>query len=260
MKAIVSICLSAGLLFLISCAREKYYVPAPPPAKTAVIHVPEKGKPLEYYEVFGERYYPLSDAEGFVQIGKASWYGEPFHGRPTSSGRIYDMHQKSAAHKILPFDTVVKVTNLSNQKYTIVPITDWGPFVKGRDIDLSYAAAKEIGLIGPGVADVKIVALGKELGRQVSDGRSDLLVELKEFSTGLFTVQVGAFQNRENAIRLGNRLKASYDYVDVITCSDEEGRNWYRVHVSKSGTLQNAMEVEKKLEGIGFADAFILRI
>ncbi|MFH1124191.1 MAG: septal ring lytic transglycosylase RlpA family protein [Pseudomonadota bacterium] len=260
MKKIIPLYMSVALLFLFSCAREKYYVKMPPAPKATVLHVPKTGKPLEHYEVFGERYYPLSDAEGFVQVGKASWYGEPFHGRTTSSGRIYDMHQKTAAHKILPFDTVVKVINLSNQKYTIVPITDRGPFVKGRDIDLSYAAAKEIELIGPGVADVKIIALGKELARDYSGGRSDLLVELKEFNTGVFTVQVGAFQNRDNAFRLGDRLKVLYDYVDVLTSLDGEGKTWYRVHVSKSNTLAQAMEIEKRLENIGFADAFILRI
>ncbi|MCJ7595283.1 MAG: SPOR domain-containing protein, partial [Desulfobacterales bacterium] len=89
---------------------------------------------------------------------------------------------------------------------------------------------------------------------------SDLLVELKEFNTGVFTVQVGAFQNRDNAFRLGDRLKVLYDYVDVLTSLDGKGKTCFRVHVSKSNTLEQAMEIEKRLENIGFADAFILRI
>ena len=260
MKRTVPLCLAVFLMFLSSCARERYVVKIPPPSKTTVIHVPRKGVPLEYYEVNGERYYPLSESEGFVQFGKASWYGEPFHGRPTSSGRIYDMHKRSAAHKILPLDTFVKVINLSNQKHTIVPIIDRGPFVKGRVIDLSYAAAKDIELVGPGVAEVKIIALGRELARDDVEGRTDLLVELKEFKTGEFTVQVGAFQNKENASRLGDRLKVLFDFVNVLTHLDQNGNTWYRVHVSKSKTLEEAVRIEEKLEKIGFVDAFILRI
>jgi len=260
MKKTVPLCLAVVLIFLSSCAREKYVVKIPAPSKTTVLHLPRKERPIESYEVNGERYYPLSEAEGFVQFGKASWYGKPFHGRPTSSGRIFDMHKKSAAHKILPLDTVVKVINLSNQKHTIVPVIDRGPFVKGRVIDLSYAAAQDIELVGPGVVDVKVIALGKELARDYSEGRTDLLVELKEFKTGEFTVQVGAFQNKENASRMGDRLRPLYDYINVLTHLDEKGNTWHRVHVSRSKTLEEAMEIEERLEKIGFTDAFILRI
>jgi rare lipoprotein A len=89
-------------------------------------------------------------------IGEASYYGAEFHGRKTANGEVFDMYKKSAAHKTLPFNTILEVTNLDNQKSVIVRINDRGPFVKGRILDLSYAAAREINMIGSGVARVRI--------------------------------------------------------------------------------------------------------
>lgn len=91
-----------------------------------------------------------------TQVGMASWYGEDYHGNKTTSGEVYDMHKLTAAHCCLPLGTSVKVTNLANGKSVKVKINDRGPFKKGRIIDLSYAAAKEIGLIGAGTQKVKI--------------------------------------------------------------------------------------------------------
>jgi rare lipoprotein A len=243
--------------FLSSCAREKSYVKVLiPPAPSERVTLPQTP---EWYEVNGERYYPLPDAEGFVQYAKASWYGPKFHGRPTSSGQIFDMYKKTAAHKILPLFTVVKVINLTNQKSVIVPINDRGPFVKGREIDLSYAAATDIGLIGPGVVDVKIVALGREVGMTGPLGKSRPVVEVRDFRSGEFTVQVGSFQERENAFRLADRMKPHFDYVNVTTYLDEEDRFWYRVHVSKTETLDQANEMLRRFESMGFP-AFIIRL
>jgi rare lipoprotein A len=245
-----------------ACAPQKHYVKPPPPAPSEVLALPktEKGRIPDFYAVNGVRYYPLPSSRGFVQYGKASWYGAEFHGRPTASGHKYDMHAKSAAHKILPLGTVVKVVNLSNNKHTIVPINDRGPFVKGRVIDLSYAAAKEIDLLDAGLADVKIIALAKEAGRLKSGGVSTPLVELPRLEQGEFTVQVGAFESKENALNLAERLKVIYKYVSVAVCLDGKGRNLYRVQVSKSKSLSDAGKVEKRLEDMGFMDAFIVRI
>ena len=97
-----------------------------------------------------------------VQVGYASWYGPRFHGRRTASGEIYDMNALTAAHKTLPFGTLVRVTNLQNGKSVVVRINDRGPYVKGRIIDLSAAAAKKIGLDKSGVAKVKLEIIGYE--------------------------------------------------------------------------------------------------
>ncbi|MBN2126597.1 MAG: septal ring lytic transglycosylase RlpA family protein [Deltaproteobacteria bacterium] len=249
-------------LFPVSCAREKHYVRGPfPPADTVALPETKTGEVREFYEVNGERYYPLPDAHGFVEFGKASWYGKEFQGRPTSSGEPFDMHKRSAAHKTLPLGTVVKVVNLSNDKHIIVPVNDRGPFVKDRAIDLSYAAAKEIGLIEPGVAEVKIVALGREVGETPPEkGAPRPLVELQDLTRGDFTIQVGSFQEEGNASGLADRLRVLFDYVKVSPYVDEKGRTFYRVHVSKSQTLQQAGDLEKRLKDMGFSDAFIVRM
>ncbi|MFU8802565.1 MAG: septal ring lytic transglycosylase RlpA family protein [Bradymonadaceae bacterium] len=89
-------------------------------------------------------------------VGKASWYGERFHGRKTASGELYDMHAHTAAHKTLPFGTMVRVTHIESRKTVVVRITDRGPFTKGRVIDLSQAAAKDLDMIQAGVVDVRV--------------------------------------------------------------------------------------------------------
>jgi rare lipoprotein A len=220
--------------------------------------LPEKSEDPTFkpYVINGIRYYPLPDSEGFRQSGKASWYGAKFHGRPTSSGEIYDMYKVSAAHKTLPLGTHVKVLNLSNNRKIIVRINDRGPFVKGRIIDLSYAGAKKIGLVGPGVAEVEIVALGKEVGELKTSGGIKPVVEISDLQRGVFAVQVGAFKDRNNALRLAERLKVIFDNVDV-TVYDEGRGPIHRVRVSKSDTLTKAGEVEKKLENMGFEEAFV---
>lgn len=247
---------------LIACAREKPYVKIlrPPPSKIIALPETEKGKPPEYYVVNGKRYYPLPDSHGFVQYGQASWYGKKFHGRPTSSGEIFNMYQKSAAHKTLPLGTYVEVTNLSNRKRIIVCVNDRGPFVKERAIDLSYTAAKEIDLIGPGATDVKIVALGMEVGKLESEKGFKPLVKLEDPKKGEFSVQVGAFKDKKNALKIADRLKVIYSYVTVKRHVDENRMTLYRVHVSKSNTLNQAGTVEKRLEDMGFTGAFIVRI
>jgi rare lipoprotein A len=248
-------------LLAASCARNIPYIKVTaPPSKTTP--PPEEGKkaPTDSYVVDGERYYPLPDALGFIETGKASWYGDEFHGRPTSSGEIYDMYKKTAAHKTLPLGTYVRVINLDNNESTIVRINDRGPFIKGRVIDLSYGAAKEIHMALPGLANVKVIALGKEMeGAPSISGRIPVL-DIKNFETGEFTVQIGAFKDKKNALNLAERLRASFDYVNIMEYRDEDNQLFFRVHVSKSTSLAMAGEFEKKLEEMGFREAFVLRL
>ena len=244
------LCFSTVILFsLAGCATE----PRPKKPLPDVGTVPEKWVPgARPYEINGIRYLPLPDAEGFVEYGKASWYGEEFHGRPTASGLIYDMHAKSAAHKTLPLGSVVRVVNLSNLKSVIVPVNDRGPFVSGRVIDLSYAAAKELDMIGAGVVDVKVEALAREVAGP-DPGWQD-------FRKGDFTVQVGAFENRANALNLADRFREVFDFVDIVAYQDMTGRVFYRVHVSRSETLDEAGSFEKRLVEMGFPHAFVVRM
>ena len=142
-----------------------------------------KGKGKSYV-VKGKRYYILASANGFREKGLASWYGEPFHGRKTASGEVYDMDKISAAHKTLPLHTWVEVRNLDNNRSMTLRINDRGPFVSGRVIDLSRAAARELGVIGPGVAQVRLRAVTGRLAQQ--------LTAMERANQGLaFLAQVG---------------------------------------------------------------------
>ncbi len=261
MKRAFFLCLA--LLSLIpGCAGERSYERTTLPPSSRVIALPaapEGGAPKPY-AVNGEWYYPLPAAEGFVESGKASWYGPQFHGRRTSSGEVFDMYKKTAAHKTLPLYTLVQVTNLSNGKSIVLTINDRGPFVQGRIVDLSYAAAQEIDLVGPGTADVRLVALGREVGKVQGRDGTITLVEARDFQDGDFTVQVGAFENRANAIRLAEQLRVLYKNVNVSMYVDGRDRTLHRVQVSLSKTLDEARNMEKRLEEIGFKDAFVVRI
>jgi rare lipoprotein A len=130
--------------------------------------------------------------EGWTEKGIASWYGEPYHGRRTASGEIYDMHQMTAAHKTLAFGSVVKVTRRDTGADVKVRINDRGPFIEGRIIDLSYAAAKKINLDVDGVAPVKIKLIGREAAARQPSHRA-------EETESCFWVQVGAFGEASNA-------------------------------------------------------------
>jgi rare lipoprotein A len=214
----------------------------------------------EPYTINGVSYYPLPSGEGFIQEGIASWYGEEFHGRKTSNGEIYNMYEKTAAHKTLPFDTYVKVENLGNNKEVIVRINDRGPFVKGRIVDLSVAAAREVGLINPGVARVRVVALSKKVGVVKLGDAYKPLVEVKNFMKGKFTIQVGAFKDEDNAMRLAERLSVIFDHITITTYVPLDGTVLYRVRVSLSEDLNDTNQIVKELEYLGFSEAFIVAL
>jgi rare lipoprotein A len=178
----------------------------------------------------------------FFEEGKASWYGAPFHGRQASNGEIYDMNKLTAAHRTLPFNTVVRVTNTANGKSTTVRITDRGPFVDNRIIDLSYAAAKEIGSIGPGVVPVRIEILSAI-----------------DPNAGYFTLQIGAFRERANAEKLRDRLRASYSPVSVQSFDSPKG-SYYRVHVGKVSGEDAAKKLSDQLREREGVSPLIFRV
>lgn len=148
------------------------------------------------YSIGGKTYYPLLSSHGFREEGIASWYGKDFHGKTTANGERYDMYGMTAAHKILPFNTQVKVTNLTNGRSIIVRINDRGPFVANRVIDLTHTGASKIGMIGPGTARVRVETVGAVPA--IKNG--DIM--------GNFYVQVGAFSRKDNAERLVAKFKS----------------------------------------------------
>ncbi len=176
------------------------------------------------YTVAGKRYYPTIVNVGSRFRGIASWYGPDFHGRKTSNGEYYDMYAMTAAHKTLPMNTMVRVKNLRNGKEVVVRINDRGPFVKNRIIDLSYAAARKIGMIAQGTAPVEIEVLGfdKTIASLESSVRG---VELKDFA-----VQIGAFRRMEGA-KITKERYATVEgrYRAVIKTFTVDSKPLYRV-------------------------------
>ena len=187
------------------------------------------------YTIRGVTYYPLASGVGYSEEGVASWYGKDFHGRKTPNGEIYDMYGMTAAHKLLPFNTKLKVTNLSNGKSIVVRVNDRGPFVEQRIIDLTHTGAKNLGMMGPGTAKVRVESVGAVAG-----------LSREGDMKGTFYVQVGAFGQRENAIRLSERIKSTgkgsrYYYSDMVS--------FWRVQVGPYTSLQHAESARTSLLG-----------
>jgi rare lipoprotein A len=159
------------------------------------------------------RYFP---GGGTIQTGMASWYGPDFHGKPTSNKEIYDMYEMTAAHRTLPFGAQVMVTNLANGRTAVVRINDRGPFKNDRIIDVSYAAARLLDMVGQGVVPVRLDIL--EAQSQSSDAGQK------------FVVQVGSFISQDNAKDLESRLKRKYDNV-YIALFETATQRYYRVRI-----------------------------
>lgn len=169
-----------------------------------------------------------------AQTGVASWYGADFHGRPTSSREVYDMYDMTAAHPSLPLGTWVQVTNLDNGRSITVRVNDRGPFVRGRIIDLSYAAARVLGMIGPGTAPVRLEVLGRAPGSRGEPA---------------FAVQVGSFASRRNAEDLRRELRRSYPPVEVTTYKTPGG-TYFRVRIkAPSRAAAEALAARLAAEG-----------
>jgi rare lipoprotein A len=178
------------------------------------------------------------------ETGLASWYGHPYHGRPSASGEIYDMEQMTAAHRTLPFGTWVRVHDLDNEKSVDVRINDRGPFVDGRIIDLSHAAARAIAMIGPGTARVRL----QILSLPALTGPAE------------FAVQVGAFRSRENAERLRREMASKYGTARLVQRSGSPVL--WRVLVGAESTQDNAAALAQRIrnEKTASAPGFVVRL
>lgn len=184
------------------------------------------------------------------EVGIASWYGHPYHGRRTASGEVYDMNRYTAAHRTRPFGQWVRVHNLENGKWVDVRINDRGPFVDGRIIDLSRAAARAIGMIGPGTAKVRVQTIprpGEPPGAHSAAGGDE----------AKYGVQVGAFRRRENAERLARRMKRRFGQVEV-RYRDGDPPLW-RVIVGSWPDERSARQATRRVRGAG-GPAFVVRL
>lgn len=236
--------LAVCLLFVQACAAKK-------PG------VSDTGKKLKAaqrpYTVNGQRYEPLATHEGFVQSGVASWYGRDFHGKTTSNGERYDMHAMTAAHKTLPLGVYVRVHNRDNGRDTVVRVNDRGPFVKGRIIDLSYAAAKTLGVDMVGTASVRIEALGYR-----QDGKEDY-TKPDTYDSGNYSVQVGSFKERANAVRLSDEMKQLYGFSQVYQ-TNVNGEMFHRVYAGKFTSLRAAETAERNFSEHGYPGSFAVSL
>lgn len=183
-----------------------------------------KGGTYKPYTVLGQTYFPLGSAEGYAETGVASWYGPTFHGKKTANGERYDMYQMTAAHRILPMQTRLVVRNLDNGRTAEVRVNDRGPFVNNRIIDLSYAAADALGVVGPGTARVSLETIAGQRIQYV----------------GPFYVQYGAFVVEANAHKLKAQLVSRGFAGTRIAKGELNGTTYWRVQIGAFSSLNEA--------------------
>ncbi|MCU1334736.1 MAG: rare lipoprotein [Bryobacterales bacterium] len=177
---------------------------------------------------------------GSTETGIASWYGVPYHGRPSASGEIFDMEKLTAAHPALPFQTWVEVTNLSNGKQVDVRITDRGPFVRGRIIDLSMAAARELDIVRTGTARVRLIVINPP----VNPPPVKALEDNPQTPVAGYAVQVGAFSDSSRAETFRDTLL----YSDARVVERQGDRALWRVLVGHALTFQAATALAAEVE------------
>jgi rare lipoprotein A len=198
------------------------------------------------------RVHPAKPAQlGSTETGVASWYGHPYHGRRAANGEIYDMEKLTAAHRTLPFGTWVRVTNLENSQTVDVRIIDRGPFVKGRILDLSHAAAAAIAMVGPGIAKVKITVIARPVAVETAAAAPAAAAEL-------YAVQVGAFADRNNAERIRSSMESRYGSARIVM-RDAQPVLW-RVLVGREVTPEDAEILAVRIRGDGTTAALVVRL
>src|SRR5262249_33426353 len=225
-RRLVLFCIVVAVTVLAGCSRHKQAkvtVPPPPsisePAPQPEVRpIPRQPKPVpEVSDEEADVFSILADTKPIrSEIGVASWYGPPYHNRRGSNGEIYNMHALTAAHRTLPLGSIVRVTNLKTGHSALVRITDRGPFVEGRVLDLSQAAAKKLDVWQAGVAKVRLEVLSAPSSLE---------------SGGKWAVQIGAFEKQGPADKLANHLSHRYHTAKVLCFSSPVGDWWVRVRV-----------------------------
>jgi rare lipoprotein A len=238
-----------------SSSRYKIHQDHGPSAPVDVSHVKDAipkveprskyGNPKNY-KVLGKWYSVKQSSAGYQEKGIASWYGKKFHGHRTSSGETYDMYAMTAAHKTLPLPTYVQVTHLENGRSVIVKVNDRGPFHENRIIDLSYSAAKKLGVTAKGVAAVEVVALDPETFHQNKPyqpniKRNSAISTYPAKNDYKLYLQVGAFVNRKNANKLHKRLSRMFKQRQIHS-NFAADKNVFRVRI---GPLANVADADK---------------
>lgn len=218
---------------------------------------------MKPYTINGKTYYPTVVEVGEKAEGIASWYGPGFHGKKTSNGETYDQNGLTAAHKTLPMNTILSVTNLNNKKKVIVRVNDRGPFVANRIIDLSKGAASQISMLESGTAPVRLEVIGfgsKSGSHQLVKGSENLgssgeIVDNgKVFEGGGFLVQIGAFRLKDGANVTAQKYKNYQGYKAIVRISSKDGLN--RVYLSG---FKSEAEARDFAQSGAFQGAFVVR-
>lgn len=211
-----------------------------------------------YYEVDGVVYHVMDSGDGYKDAGVASWYGQKFHGRRTSSGEVYDMYQFTAAHKTLPLPSYARVTNLDNGQSVVVKINDRGPFKKNRIIDLSYAAAKKLGYMDQGTARVEVEVLASPRSGRVNTAQVAQAGELElppmeeQKDNAQLFVQVGAFADPLRADTLAARLRDHFGQPITISAVESNGQKLQRVRIGPLRDARTAENILRQLNQYNF--------
>lgn len=210
------------------------------------------------YVVGGVKYYPTVVSVGDKFYGRSSWYGPNFHGKLTSNGEKYNMWAMTAAHKTLPMNTIVRVTNRNNGKSVVVRINDRGPFVATRIIDLSKAAASKIDMIGTGTAPVKLEILGFAGKRKrVIPTKRELRKSVQKKSLGNFALQIASFSNINGAIKTQEKYDNIDGYKTIIKDTTlQNGNRIFKVCLKGFRSEKEVLDYKNKKH---FKGAFILR-
>lgn len=211
--------------------------------------------PNRPYTVMGNRYVPDTSERPYRRRGMASWYGKKFHGNPTSNGERYDMYAMTAAHTTLPIPSYVRVTRISNGRSVIVRVNDRGPFLHGRVIDLSYAAAHRLGMIGPGSAEVLVERItpdeiragtwkgsGRTYSAQAAPSATPVSMQTiptPSDTSGVF-LQIGAFRDLDNARALANRAAGVAPSGKTVEI-DQRTPGIYRVRIGPFDNRESAL-------------------
>ena len=255
------------LLFLVGCGgnimEKSDSAPSNPADVSGVLNaVPKNEKirsdKLKSYVVLGKRYYPMSTNEGYSEKGIASWYGKKFHGRKTATGEIYDMYEMTAAHKTLPLPSYVEVTNLNNGLKIIVRVNDRGPFHQGRIIDLSYAGATKLDIIGNGTAEVEVNAINAEDYEMSKQHIENLVVNvepLKQDAHSSVYLQVGTFGSIGRAEELKEKLAAHLAETVFLMPLYRGQSVLYRVRVGPLANVEASESLAEKLKVLGVAES-----
>lgn len=257
-KILALILCAAFAAFLISGCASKTVTTDKRPVKSIRTNDPTQVP----YVIEGITYYPIPDATGFWEKGIASWYGEYFHGRPTSNGERYDMYEMTAAHKILPMNTMLRVRNVENGRETVVRVNDRGPFIDGRIIDLSYTAAQHLDLVRPGTSRVEIEALPTDGNLSPPPSvATPAKIEARRQPTKIadreYYVRIGSFSKQENATRLQKRFSDA-GHAAIMKTDSEASQPRYNVYVYAGRDFVVAKQAEKQLLSHGYSGAFLV--